>query len=160
MKKALIISLILFWLFALAILIAGLVFYQNSKNPATNQSSGVNNTNNNSQNLPSGLVLSSAEVAKHNSASDCWMIISGKVYNLTSFIPIHPGGSRMVPYCGSDATIVFLSGPPHAHSSYAISLLSNYLLGNLNAQATVNQNPSPNPSSLPNTNNGNEQENY
>jgi hypothetical protein len=33
-----------------------------------------------------------ADVAKHNSATDCWMVINDKVYDVTSFIDEHPGG--------------------------------------------------------------------
>ena len=85
------------------------------------------------------IVLNTAEVAKHNSASNCWMIISGKVYNFTSFISSHPGGSSMVPYCGLDGTSSFLSGPPHAHSTFSQSLLSQYYVGNLNQTTNTQQ---------------------
>lgn len=87
--------------------------------------------------LPVTVTLTAAETAKHNSATDCWMIISDKVYNLTSYIPVHPGGSQLTPYCGRDGTAAFFNGPPHAHSSAAANLLTNYLLGSLNASVTV-----------------------
>ena len=53
-----------------------------------------------------------SEVAKHNTADDCWCIISGKVYDLTDFAPEHPGGSAIVTeLAGKVATEDFL----HAH---------------------------------------------
>lgn len=65
-----------------------------------------------------------AEVATHNSQSNCWIIISGKVYNVTSFMASHPGGvSAIANRCGTDATTVFTTSAGHAHSSYAYSLL-------------------------------------
>lgn len=79
-----------------------------------------------------------AQVAPHNIASDCWMIISGKVYNLTAFIPIHPGGSAMIPFCGQDATSVFNS----IHSQAAFNLLPTYLIGDLTTTSTTLTAPS------------------
>ena len=36
--------------------------------------------------------LSIADVAKHNTAQDCYMEINGKVYDITSYFGSHPGG--------------------------------------------------------------------
>ena len=36
------------------------------------------------------------EVAKHNSPDDCWVVIHGVVYDLTSFYRSHPGGSQII----------------------------------------------------------------
>lgn len=48
----------------------------------------------------SGITLS--ELASHNSQSDCWVGYQGKVYDLTSFLPKHPGSAGAIaPYCGS-----------------------------------------------------------
>ena len=35
-----------------------------------------------------------SEVAQHNKSDDCWMVVNGKVYDLTSFAPKHPGGAQ------------------------------------------------------------------
>ena len=49
-----------------------------------------------------------AQVATHNTASDCWTVVSGKVYNVTSWESRHPGGAaRIVAMCGIDATSAF-----------------------------------------------------
>ncbi|CAI1620568.1 hypothetical protein SEUBUCD646_0M00940 [Saccharomyces eubayanus] len=57
--------------------------------------------------------ISPAEVAKHNSADDCWVVINGYVYDLTRFIPNHPGGSDVIKYnAGRDVTAIF--EPLHA----------------------------------------------
>ncbi|WP_204282235.1 cytochrome b5-like heme/steroid binding domain-containing protein [Serratia marcescens] len=31
------------------------------------------------------------QVAEHHSPDDCWMAIHGKVYDLTPYVPNHPG---------------------------------------------------------------------
>ncbi len=57
--------------------------------------------------LPTAAVYSLADVAKHNQASDCWLVASAKVYNVTSFITKHPGGDKILQGCGQDMTEFF-----------------------------------------------------
>eukprot|EP00276_Gloeochaete_wittrockiana_P019051 CAMPEP_0184356640 /NCGR_PEP_ID=MMETSP1089-20130417/103960_1 /TAXON_ID=38269 ORGANISM="Gloeochaete wittrockiana, Strain SAG46.84" /NCGR_SAMPLE_ID=MMETSP1089 /ASSEMBLY_ACC=CAM_ASM_000445 /LENGTH=41 /DNA_ID= /DNA_START= /DNA_END= /DNA_ORIENTATION= len=33
-----------------------------------------------------------AEISKHTSDNDCWILIHGKVYDVTDFLDDHPGG--------------------------------------------------------------------
>ena len=35
-------------------------------------------------------------MAKHRSRKDCWLVINGKVYDVTSFVPEHPGGATIL----------------------------------------------------------------
>ncbi|KAI1931104.1 hypothetical protein LOZ58_003582 [Ophidiomyces ophidiicola] len=49
--------------------------------------------------------LDSAEVAKHNTADSCWVVLYGKVYDVTDFVPEHPGGASIIlKLAGKDAT--------------------------------------------------------
>ncbi|RPD57721.1 hypothetical protein L226DRAFT_554274 [Lentinus tigrinus ALCF2SS1-7] len=53
----------------------------------------------------SGKLISGKEVAQHNSRESCWIIVHGKVYDVTDFLDDHPGGSRIIlKYAGKDAT--------------------------------------------------------
>jgi cytochrome b involved in lipid metabolism len=33
-----------------------------------------------------------SDLRQHRTESDCWCAIHGKVYNITSYLPFHPGG--------------------------------------------------------------------
>ncbi|KAH9855954.1 glyoxylate dehydrogenase [Lenzites betulinus] len=50
-------------------------------------------------------VITSSEVAAHASRESCWIIVHGKVYDVTDFLDEHPGGSKIIlKYAGKDAT--------------------------------------------------------
>ena len=36
------------------------------------------------------------DVAKHNTPDDLWLVINGKVYDVTDFAEEHPGGADLV----------------------------------------------------------------
>ena len=46
-----------------------------------------------------------AEVALHATKFDCWTVIGATVYDLTTFIPTHDGGSVINVLCGTDGTL-------------------------------------------------------
>lgn len=48
------------------------------------------------------------EVAKHNSKTDCWVVVDGQVLDVTSFLSEHPGGElAILTFAGKDATEEF-----------------------------------------------------
>lgn len=69
-----------------------------------------------------------ADVAKHNSASDCWAAINGNAYNLTNWINQHPGGPGVIEaLCGNDGTAAF--NGQHGGQGRPASELQGFLLG-------------------------------
>ena len=71
-----------------------------------------------------------AEVAKHNTATDCWSVVSKNVYDLTSYVSSHPGGATVIKaICGKDGTAAF-SGQ-HGGAATPTSVLASFKLGAL-----------------------------
>jgi hypothetical protein len=55
---------------------------------------------------PAGYTM--AEVALHATASSCWSVINGSVYDLTSYVSRHPGGERKIlNICGKNGSSAF-----------------------------------------------------
>ena len=69
------------------------------------------------------------EVSKHVSDSDCWVIIGEDVYDVTKFLPDHPGGKK---------AIILLAGKEEQKSStcYTIARLSKSM-GLIKAQLPI-----------------------
>merc|ERR1719399_334161 len=66
-----------------------------------------------------GLTL--AEVAKHTSKTDCWVVVAGQVLDVTKFLGEHPGGElAILTFGGKDATEEFnMIHPPDVIPKYA-----------------------------------------
>ena len=101
------------------------------------------NTNKNtvdSAPLSSGSTLSTSSntftreiVATHNTSSDCWAIIDGKVYDLTKWEDEHPGGkAAILRSCGKDITKESMSHPGGAFDSSKIqNILKKFYKGDI-----------------------------
>ena len=73
-----------------------------------------------------------ADVATHDSESDCWMVIEDKVYDVTDYGSAHPGGDEIYRGCGLDATQMFATqGGEGSHSSAAEVIKDTYYIGDL-----------------------------
>lgn len=77
--------------------------------------------------------ISAEELARHSSAEDCWLAVSGGVYDVSAYVPSHPAPRRvLVDWCGKEATRAFeTKGYGRPHRAEARALLERYRLGKL-----------------------------
>lgn len=73
------------------------------------------------------------EVEKHNTHNDNWMVIHGKVYDVSKWVKTHPGGDIILLGGGRDATIMFESY--HA-SNIDHRLMEKYCIGSVKPKDT------------------------
>ncbi|KAK2838465.1 hypothetical protein Q7C36_013279 [Tachysurus vachellii] len=75
--------------------------------------------------------LSEEEVARHCTKESCWVLVGTRVYDVSSFLRMHPGGEALIlRRSGSDISGQ-LDGPPHRHSENALRWLEQYYIGEL-----------------------------
>ncbi|KAF5356309.1 hypothetical protein D9756_003883 [Leucocoprinus leucothites] len=75
------------------------------------------------------------QVAQHSSPESCWVIIQNRVYDVTEFLPEHPGGAKIIlKYAGRDATAAYV--PIHPPDALQKNLPPAKHLGPLSAEAS------------------------
>ena len=72
------------------------------------------------------------DLARHNTASDCWVGLHGNVYDLTNYAKRHPGGARVVTQlAGMDGTSEYR----RFHSSGLLRSVEGDLIGRLESNS-------------------------
>ena len=122
MKQAIYASVLVFWLSAAALWLAG-----------GDAESTADTVRTAAEPASPAKILDAATVARHASASDCWIIVRNHVYDITAYVPSHPTPPEVITaYCGRDATHAFETkdrGRPH--SPYAWTQLERYRVGDI-----------------------------
>lgn len=129
MKRTTVARLILIAALIIGVIFSGCVEGDETSSPTPPEQQGTTTPQTGEQNT-----FSLEEVAQHNSAQDCWIVVHSKVYNVTT-IPCHGGGasSLILDSCGTDATELWavkpVTGDPHTQS--AQNILDEYYIGDL-----------------------------
>lgn len=89
-----------------------------SANPAPNDNTNIK-------------IYTQVQVAEKSSKSSCWTIINGDVYNITSYVPNHPGGEEeIIKICGKDGSNLFAKPMEHKEGG-ASNTLDKFKVGTL-----------------------------
>ncbi|KAI1803354.1 FMN-dependent dehydrogenase-domain-containing protein [Daldinia bambusicola] len=81
-------------------------------------------------------LISAEEVVKHTTPESCWVVLYGNVYDVTEFLPSHPGGSKIIlQLAGRDATDEY--DPIHPPGTLEENLKPEAKLGRIDPQTIV-----------------------
>lgn len=76
---------------------------------------------------PSSRVYSWDEIRQHNTSQSCWLVVNGRVYDVTPMLRVHPAGAACIlRNAGTDATLHY-----EFHSRAAHRLWAKYEIGRL-----------------------------
>jgi cytochrome b involved in lipid metabolism len=133
LKKITLISIILFAIIAAGVFTLSII-YPNKQTAPVSPLANANQP------------LTLAEVAKHSSPSDCYLVINNSVYDVSGYIGSHPGGrSSITSRCGQEVGGLFAT----IHSNFAWNLLGNYLISAIGSPPTATTaTPAPAPANL------------
>lgn len=71
-----------------------------------------------------------ADVSKHTDITSCYSIINDSVYDLTTWVNMHPGGSKAIlSICGVDGTEKFMK--KHKGGEKFMTILARFKIGTL-----------------------------
>ncbi|KAF3396174.1 Cytochrome b2 [Penicillium rolfsii] len=80
--------------------------------------------------------VSTQEISHHASEEDAWIVVNGKVYDVTEFAPNHPGGADIIyQFAGRDASKPYNS----THSLSLIKELDDHVIGELDTSTITEE---------------------
>ncbi|KAF2156425.1 hypothetical protein K461DRAFT_252433 [Myriangium duriaei CBS 260.36] len=89
-----------------------------------------------------GKVFTYDEVSQHRSPESCWVVLYDNVYDVTKFLPDHPGGSKIIlQLAGTDATEEY--DPIHPPGTLEESLPAEAKLGSFDKKTLPSTEKSP-----------------
>jgi len=71
------------------------------------------------------------QVSRHNTRGDAWIVVDGKVYDVTEYVDVHPGDDAILRFVGGDSSKGF-HGPQHPVSVWDV--IAEYEIGAVAAE--------------------------
>lgn len=84
-------------------------------------------------------IFSQKEVAKHCTKDSCWVLLGTRVYDVTAFLRIHPGGEALILHRSGKDISLEIDGPPHRHSENARRWMEQYYIGELYRDSSTDE---------------------
>lgn len=78
---------------------------------------------------PDQIGYSVDEVAKHSTDEDLWTVYEGRIYDITEYAKVHPGGRKLFLGKGKDCTELFQQYHPWVNCH---AMLQKYQVGVMN----------------------------
>ncbi|CAM6120176.1 unnamed protein product [Calypogeia fissa] len=88
-------------------------------------------------------ILSREEISRHRREDDAWIVVDGKVYEVTNFLEVHPGGPELIlnylalnDNAGNAGLLMRgkVDEDGHSHSKAAFQMLQQFLVGSVEEQ--------------------------
>lgn len=115
----------------LIIFILGATYIIQSNRPLVKNNDVYTSVSNNNSGNASELEYDISEIESRSTEENCWAAIDGNVYDLSTWVDQHPGGSeKITELCGTDATAAFEN--MHGGSNKARQALILLKIGTLN----------------------------
>jgi cytochrome b5 len=71
------------------------------------------------------------EVAAHATPGDCWLVIYDRVYDVSEFADMHPGGAKLLHKYGGGVRNASKAFAVAKHSQKALELMALFCIGKL-----------------------------
>ncbi|KAM7396236.1 hypothetical protein PAMP_019293 [Pampus punctatissimus] len=79
------------------------------------------------------------EVARNSTKDSCWVLLGTKIYDVTAFLRMHPGGEALILRRSGKDVSQEMEGPPHRHSENARRWMEQYYIGELDRDSAETQ---------------------
>lgn len=124
---------------SILVILSILVLSACSSSTSQNESTDLETTNinpietqdtENTENQINETELTMTLVESHNSKDSCYTVVDEKVYDITTYIPLHPGGERdIMKICGRDGSSLF--NREHGGQQEPEEMLASFYIGDL-----------------------------